>query len=42
MSADHHKKHDAFEEARPENIRRRKIVSILSIILVVIVFSLIA
>ena len=42
MSVHHHKKHDAFEETRPENIRRRKIVSIISIILVVIVFSLIA
>ena len=42
MPAHHHKKKDAFEETHPENIRRRKIVSILSIIAVVIIFSLIA
>jgi len=42
LPARHHKKKNAFESSHPENIRKRKIVSILSIIAVVIIFSLIA
>ena len=42
MTGHHHKKHDAFSGTHPENIRRRKIVSIISILLIIILFSLIA
>lgn len=42
MAAHHHKKRDAFYGARPENIRRRKIVSVLTLIGIAIAFFLIA
>ena len=38
----HHKKSDNFLSSQPENIQRRKIISILSLLLIMILFSMIA
>lgn len=42
MAAHHHKKNSAFHSSAPENIRRRRIVSIVTLIAIAAVFSLIA
>lgn len=42
MAARHHKKKDAFQAAHPENIRRRQVISILSVLVIAVLFSLIA
>lgn len=42
MAARQHKKKDAFHFAHPENIRRRRIISILSLVAIFVIFSLIA
>ncbi len=38
----HHKKPDRFRSSQPENIQRRKIISIVLLLLIMIVFSMIA
>ena len=42
MAAHKHRKQDAFASAHPENVKRRRMISILSLAGIVIVFSLIA
>ena len=42
MATHHHKKKDAFHSAHPENVKRRKIISIVTLVMIGVFFSLIA
>ena len=42
MAAHHRKKHDAFKSAKPENIQRRKTLSVILIIVIAFIFALVA